>query len=231
MSLAHYIEDRKLTRERVVSGSNHEGHEQHEGGHLGFDPLCNFVSFVVHEVGTLPVNGLAANAPNTRPALTPGLQTLEPIFADSWALELLCVSFAPRVRRCLELSESKNDTCRVAEAILVSVDVAKEAGGQRIRRTEVGTQVINLGGTDCEVATQADVNAPAKGHRERRRAGHAAGYSADDGKANSPAEIRKSLPEQSMTKDGCPTKARRGRWAEQKVVHALIGGDRNSGQQ
>src|SRR5438309_1578607 len=61
--------------------------------------------------------------------------------------------------------------------------------------------------------------------RERGRAGHAARYSANDGKADSATEIRKSLPEQSMTKDGGPTKARRGCWAEQKVVHALIGGD------
>ena len=129
---------------------------------------------------------------------------------------------SPRFR---ELSESKNDTCGVAEAVLGSVDVAKKAGGQRIRRTEVGAQVIDLGDTNREVATQADVNASAKGHRERGRTGHAAGYSADDREADSATEIRKSLPEQSMTKDGGPTEARRGGWAEQKVVHALIGGD------
>src|SRR5438874_6492986 len=53
--------------------------------------------------------------------------------------------------RFLELSESKNDTRRVAEAVLASVGVAEEPGGQRIRRTEVGAQVIDLGGTNREV--------------------------------------------------------------------------------
>jgi len=173
------------------------------------------------------VNGLAPNAPNTRPALTRRLGTLRSGFCRQLgtghaevmrARSRLSPSF-------LGLSESKNDTCRVAEAVLVSVDVAKEAGGQRIRRTEVGAQVIDLGETNREVATQADIDASAKGHRERGRAGHAAGYSADDGKADSPTEIRKSLAEQSVTKDGGSTEARRGGWAEQKVVHALIGGD------
>src|SRR5438309_1387435 len=93
------------------------------------------------------------------------------------------------------------------------------------RTTDAGAQAIDLGGTNREVATQADIDAPAEGHGERGRAGHAARYSANDGKADSATEIRKSLPEQSMTKDGGPTEARRGRWAEQKVVHALIGGD------
>ena len=147
-----------------------------------------------------------------------------------------CAGVAMRARhrprpRFLEPSESKNDTRGVAEAVLASVGIAEEPGGQCIRRTEVGAQVIDLGDTNREVATQADVNASAKGHRERGRAGHAARYSANDGKADSATEIRKSLPEQSMTKDGGPTEARRGRWAEQKVVHALIGGDRNSRQQ
>jgi len=147
-----------------------------------------------------------------------------------------CAGVATRARshpspRFLKLSESKNDTCRVAEAVLASVGFAEEPGGQRIRGTEVGAQVIDLGGTDCEVATQADINAPTEGHRERGRAGHAAGYSANNGKADSPTEIRTSLAEQSMTKDGGPTEARRGCWAEQKVVHTLIGGDRDARQQ
>ncbi len=70
------------------------------------------------------------------------------------------------------------------------------------------------------MATQADIDAPAEGHGERGRAGHAAGYSADDGKADSPTEIRKSLPEQSMTKDGGPTEARRG-----TVISVYVCGD------
>src|SRR5947208_13997963 len=119
--------------------------------------------------------------------------------------------------RFLELSESKNDTCRVAEAVLVSVGVAEERGGQRIRRTEVGAQVIDLGDTNREVATQADVNASAKGHRERGRAGHAARYSANDGKADSATEIRKSLTEQSMTKAGGPTTTRRCGGAQRRA--------------
>ena len=168
------------------------------------------------------MNGLAPSASNTRPALTPGLETLDPIFADGWALAMRERSTRVGV---LELSESKNDARRVAEAVLASVSVAKEPGGQRIRGTEVGAQVIDLGDTNREVATQADIDASAKGHRERGRAGHTAGYSADDGEADSATEIRKSLAEQSMTKDGGPTEALRGGWAEQKVVHALIGGD------
>src|SRR5438132_13038961 len=141
------------------------------------------------------------------------------------ALEVLCAHVRATSPGFRELSESKNDTRGVAEAVLASVGIAEEPGGQCIRRTEVGAQVIDLSDTNREVATQADVNASAKGHRERGRAGHAARYSANDGKADSATEIRKSLPEQSMTKDGGPTEARRGCWAEQKVVHALIGGD------
>src|SRR5207237_10292766 len=67
--------------------------------------------------------------------------------------------------RFLELSESKNDTRRVAEAVLASVGVAEEPGGQRIRRTEGGAQVIDLDGTNREAPPQAEHNASAHAHR------------------------------------------------------------------
>src|SRR3989440_6435967 len=111
------------------------------------------------------------------------LKTIRFGFCRQWGAGRAGVAMRARSRpspRFLELSESKNDTRRVAEAVLASVGVAEEPRGQRIRRTEVGAQVIDLGGTNREVATQADIDASAKGHRERGRAGHAARYSANE---------------------------------------------------
>ena len=34
-----------------MSEFNHEGHKDHKGGLFKIQPLCNFVSFVVHEIG------------------------------------------------------------------------------------------------------------------------------------------------------------------------------------
>src|SRR5438132_14075278 len=52
----------------VVSGFNHEGTKEHEGRPLGFNPLCNFVSFVVHEIGITTVRW--SKEPRNGPGVT-----------------------------------------------------------------------------------------------------------------------------------------------------------------
>src|SRR5207244_10368211 len=53
----------------VVSGFNHEGHEgARRKGPLGFNPLCNFVSFVVHEIGITTVRW--SKEPRNGPGVT-----------------------------------------------------------------------------------------------------------------------------------------------------------------
>ena len=80
-----------------------------------------------------------------------------------------CAGGAMRARsrpspRFLELSESKNDTRRVAEAVLAPVGVAEEPGGQRIRRTEVGAQVIDLKHAHGKVGRHIQVHASSSRH-------------------------------------------------------------------
>src|SRR6266550_5345326 len=59
---------RRIACQMVVSGFNHEGHEGARRKALRIQPLCTFVSFVVHEIGITTVRW--SKEPRNSPGVT-----------------------------------------------------------------------------------------------------------------------------------------------------------------